>query len=158
MPLDRFLIAPLNSGWQNDVRPWLVPDDAYAQLRNAYAFRSRIRKRVGSVLMQGTTPPTPGYEQLQSRLRMLIGVTVADAFAGGAGTVPGTIAIGQMISCGDNIFTVSALGAPANLLRTDGSAGAATLNTATGAINLVNIGGASPVANGTSVYFYHPRS
>ena len=78
----RFLIAPYQSGVQTNLKPWLIPDDALAQLTNAYVYRGRVRKRFGSVLLQGSTP-TEGYEQLQSRLRINIGMTNATTIPGG---------------------------------------------------------------------------
>ena len=35
--MDRFLIAPFNSGLQKNLKPWLIPDDAFEQLINAFA-------------------------------------------------------------------------------------------------------------------------
>jgi len=34
MPLDQFLVAPLTDGLQTDVEPWLLPEQAYARLKN----------------------------------------------------------------------------------------------------------------------------
>ena len=44
---DRFFIAPYdqNSGLQTNVKPWLIPDEAFSELNNAYVFRGRVRKR-----------------------------------------------------------------------------------------------------------------
>lgn len=39
MAFDRFLIAPMQSGLQTNLRPWLIQDDAFSQLNNAYLFR-----------------------------------------------------------------------------------------------------------------------
>lgn len=148
MPMDRFLIAPLDKGLQNDLRPWLIPDEAYATLSNAYMFRSRVRKRFGSEFVFSSVMPAIGYEQTQSRLR----INVTTVMAGNAtGTVPGAVfAIGQMFSIGNNFYTVIATGAPANLLRSDGVVAVATYDTTNGNF-VIN---APPVANGTIVYFY----
>ena len=75
MAYDKFLIAPLNSGLETDRRPWLIPDEAFSRLRNAYNFRGRIRKRFGSELLQGSDAVDPSIEQLLSRLRINIGTT-----------------------------------------------------------------------------------
>lgn len=120
--MDRFLIAPINSGLQTDLRPWLIPDDAFTTLENAYVFRGRVRKRFGSVYT-GTTP-------LNSRL----GVQVGNTNGGGvlSGIVPGAIfKIGQAFSIGTQFYTVYQNGTPANMLNT--GAGTATFNTTTGA-------------------------
>ena len=138
MPFDRFLIAPLNSGLQTDLRPWLIMDDAFEYLQNAYSFRGRIRKRFGSQLM--------GMNQLQSRLRIGLGTT--NGSGNFSGTVPGIIfGIGQLFSIGTEIFTVYQPGTPAALLDT-GAATVATYNTTTGALVIT---GATAT---TEVYFY----
>lgn len=141
MPYDRFMIAPLNTGLQNDLKPWLIPEDAFETLNNAYVFRGRIRKRFGSRLMNGATPLTT--QQLTSRLRINIGTTDG---AGNFGpfVVPGTVwKIGQLFSVSTGMFTVfQANGA---MLATTGSG---TFNTATGTVTIT---GAAAL---TSVYFY----
>ena len=71
MPMDRFLIAPMNSGLQTNLAPWLIPDEAFAQLNNAYCFRGRIRKRFGSMYMGVATGDEP--QALSSRLAVSIG-------------------------------------------------------------------------------------
>lgn len=102
--IDRFLIAPINSGLQNDVKPWLIADDAFDLLKNVYPFRGRIKKRFGSRLMNPNASGTQA--QLYSRLRIKVGTT------DGAGAfpqtlMPGTIfEEGQMFSIGTEIFTV----------------------------------------------------
>lgn len=142
---DKFLIAPLNSGVHDNVKPWLIPDDAFQLLRNAYVFRGRVRKRFGARLMKSTTTPTDGYESLVSRLRIRVATT--DGAGAASGTVPGSkFQVGQMFSIGDQIYTVNAAGVPANMLNT--GAGTGTYNTTTGAY--VFAGAAAT----TAVYFY----
>lgn len=145
--MDRFLIAPLDKGLQTDTRPWLVPDEAFARFNNAYTFRSRVRKRFGANFMQGTTPPSAGYEQIQSRLRINIGTT--DGAGNLAGFVPGTkFKIGQMFSIGENLFTVNLAGAVQPMLKTNPAVVTATYSTTNGAYNFV---GAAAL---TAAYFY----
>lgn len=133
---DRFLVAPINSGLQNDIKPWLIPDDAFEQLNNAYVFRGRVRKRFGSDLM--------GLTQLVSRLRVQVGTT--DGAGNLAGNVPGLIyKIGQLFSIGNSLFTVTTAGNPANLLRSDGLVAVATYSTTTGAFNIQGSLAATPV-------------
>lgn len=143
MAYDRFLIAPINTGLENDLKPWLIPDDAFETLENAYVFRGRVRKRFGSRFMGATG----GVQaQLSSRLSINIGST------NGAGnlsvTVPGSIfKVGQLFSIGSEILTVAVVGTPAVLLTT-GSSATHTYNTSTGAFVVT---GASI---NTIVYFY----
>lgn len=140
MAIDRFLIGYTdnNSGLETDVKPWLIADNAFARLENAYIFRGRVRRRMGSILM--------GSSQLESRLRGSLGLT--DGAGAASGTVPGTVyAVGQIFSIGEDIFTVNATGTPATLLSTN-PAITVTYNTSTGAYTVVG----APTA--TAVYFY----
>lgn len=146
MGYDRFLIAPLNSGLEADKRPWLIPDEAFAKLRNAYNFRGRIRKRFGAQLLQGSDSVDPSVAQLLSRLRVQIDTT--DGAGNVATVVPGAIfKVGQLFSIGDEIFTVVVTGTPGIMLTT-GTATVHTYDTTTGA---VVINGAAAL---TPVFFY----
>ncbi len=143
MAYDRFLIAPLNTGYETDLRPWLIPDDAFAYLQNAYVFRGRVRKRFGSRLMGIGSGVS---QQLFSRLSINIGTT------DGAGhisvTVPGIVfAVGQQFSIATEIFTVSVTGTPGIMLDT-GASTVHTYNTTNGALVIT---GAPPL---TDVYFF----
>ncbi len=142
---DRFYIGMLdNSASLNTyLKPYALPDNAFASLNNAYVFRGRVRKRFGARLLRGTTPPATGYEQLQSRLRINLGNTDG-AGAFGPSTVPGAVfEIGQAFSVGSQIFTVYQNGA---LLSTGTATG--TYNTATGSVTIAG------AAAATAVYFY----
>lgn len=140
---DRFMIAPLNGGLQKDTRPWLIPDDAFEELTNAYVFRGRVRKRFGSYLMNGSV--SAAVAPLYSRLRIEVGTT--NGAGALSGTVPGAIfEVGQMFSVGDNMFTVYQTGTPAAMKVT--GAGSGTFNTTTGAFAITG------AAAATDVFFY----
>jgi hypothetical protein len=112
--VDRLYIGQLDGkGLDTSLKPFATPDNAFAQLNNAYIFRGRVRKRFGSRLLQGTDPQIPGMEQIQSRLKMTIGTTDgAGAFPAAPFTVPGTVfEIGQSFSVGSVLFTVYQNGA-----------------------------------------------
>jgi len=146
MAYDRFLIAAFQDGWRSDLKPWLIPDEAFAELNNAYVFRGRIRKRFGSELM-GYGYSSSQTQQLFSRLRINIDTT--DGSGDTSGTVPGNIfGIGQLFSIGDSIYTVYQTGTPAAMLSTDGTTIIASYNTSTGAYNFVG----API--NTDVWFY----
>ncbi len=141
--MDRFLIAPLNTGLQTDLRAWLIMDDAFSQLNNVYVFRGRLRKRFGSTLM-GTGWSSLVTAPLFSRLRVQVGTIGAPI-----SPVPGDeFNIGQMFSAGDQMFTVYQLGAPAAMLST--GPGTGTFNTTTGAFALAGTG----LAAGTPIWWY----
>ena len=146
MAADRFFIAPFDkeSGEQTNVKPWLIPDEAFAELTNAYVFRGRVRKRFGSRWL--------GNDQLSSRFRINVGTT--DGGGNLAASVPvsggapiATPAIGQMFSIGAEVFTVNVLGNPANLLIS-GATVAATFDTTTGAFSFTG------ATINTIVYYY----
>ncbi len=151
MAFDRFLIAPSETGLDTSMRPWLIPDDAFAQLENAYVFRGRVRKRFGSFLM-GSGGAVFNLNQLLSRLRIALpggaAVGITDAGGNATGTVPGAIfKQGQLFSIGTEIFTVQATGTPVVMLTT-GTSTTHTYNTTTGAYVFT---GATAL---TQIYFY----
>jgi len=149
MAFDRFMIAPIAGGLQKDVKPWLISNDAFEQLNNAYIFRGRVRKRFGSSLMnQGVAVEVA---QLSSRLRIALtggaAVGITDGAGNATGTVPGILfKVGQLFSIGTQIFTVSVTGAPGAMLNT--GIGTGTYNTTTG---VYVFAGATPL---TQIYFY----
>ena len=134
MPQDRFLIAPFNSGFQTNLKPFLIPDDAFAELKNAYVFRGRVTKRFGSMLTGFS------FSDLQLSARLSIQVSTV---ASGVGTVPGTGAIGQLFSAGTQTFTVWQT---TGSMLTSGP-GAGTFDTTTGAFVITGTGlpGATPI-------------
>lgn len=152
MKFDRFLIAPINSGLETDVRPWQIMDDAFSELQNAYVFRGRVRKRFGSILMGTTGSP------LNSRLRASlvaggagIGITTAGgAAAGNVRTILGDatlpLAVGQMFSIGTQVYTViSSAAGPQAMLASQGSG---TFNITNGDFTITG----GPVL--TTIFFY----
>ena len=73
MKIDKFLIAPIKSGQQTNVKPWLIMDDAFENLQNAYTWRGTVRKRFGTNLMNESKAAP--FDQLFSRFRINIGMT-----------------------------------------------------------------------------------
>ena len=151
---DRFYIGLTgnDTGIDSSLKPFLIPDAAFQTLNNAYVFRGRVRKRFGSRLMEGTTPPVYGYEQLQSRLRINLGVLTSgqsyniDTILGTSGIT----ALGQMFSSGNQMFTINTLGAAAVLLTTGSGASLITgvIDTSTGDFTFT---GTMPLA-----FFFYP--
>lgn len=144
MPSQRFLIAPLVSGTQSNVKPWLITDEAFESMRNMYTWRGSVKKRVGARVMNATQDPP--FDQLFTRLRVNVRTTSAGGIA--AFFVPGTIfKVGQMFSIADELFTVNFAGTPAVMLDT-GAAVTKTFDTTTGAFSFVG------VAPFTTVFYY----
>jgi len=132
------------TGLETDLKPWIIPDDAFAQLNNSYVFRGRVRKRFGSYLMNGSV--NDAVAQQHSRLRINIGVTP------GPINIPGTatqLQIGQMFSVGDDMFTIWQLGAGVTTLSTNPLIVAVIDSTVNP--NTVTFVGAVPA---TAVYYY----
>lgn len=104
MPLERFTIAPINSGLETNKEPFLIPEDAFDVLENAYVFRGRVRSRYGTrpVSITGNDQ----QQNLKSRLRIKIGETDNDGNIEDA-SVPLPIAAGQIFSVGDFTITVT---------------------------------------------------
>lgn len=144
MPLDRFMIAPIQGGLETDVKPWLIPEDSMARLNNAYIFRGRIRKRFGSRWMNSAASSTVG--QLSSRVRINLGNTPGPLNLPNGMT---QLKIGQMFSVGDDMFTVWQLGAAATTLSTNAGA-TATINSTSNPNTVVFTG--EPAA--TPVWYY----
>lgn len=146
---DRFFIAPYdtNSGLQTDVKPWLIPDQAFSELNNAYVFRGRVRKRFGSKWLAD--------DKLGTRLRIQVGVTAGGSLAGNVRTINADAgmptAVGQAFSAGTIFFTVfNPAAGVQQMKRSDGLGAAATYNLGTSAFNITGTG----LPNGTPVYFY----
>ena len=152
MAQDRFLIAPMTEGRRADVKPFLIPDEAYAELNNVYNFRGYIRKRFGARPLN--TSIALEYQQLYTRLRHALpgGANVGITTAGGnaAGVIPGAGAggaEGQIFSIGNQIFTIYDIITP-GAVAMFATGGAGTFNIATGAYAFV---GCTP---NTQIYWY----
>jgi len=135
MAFDKFLLAPITDGVREDVKPWLIPDRAFEKLSNAYNFRGRIKKRVGS--------RNVGDIDIKPSTRLRIKLSAA------SGTVPlgsSVASVGQMFSIGEHTLTANIAGNPALLLSSGGGL-SGTYDTTTGAY-VINGAGA------TDIYFY----
>ncbi len=145
--MDRFLIAPFDTGLETYLRPWLIPDQAFATLQNAYVWRGRVRKRFGAQLM-GSAVFGSQTAPLLSRLRINIGTVAAHTIPGDASQLK----IGQAFSVGSDIFTVYQLGAGVLTLSTNPAA-TATINSTTNPNTVVFTG--EPAG---SVVWYYPAN
>lgn len=152
MPQKAFFIGPYDKGLQRDVKPWMISDNAFEELRNAYVWRGRVKKRIGSKFLESTVF-TQATLQFGSRLRIAItggaGFGITDGFGDAASAVPGAVgAVGQMFSIGTTFYTVTTAGPGAQpMLRTDGTT-TATFDTTNG--NFVFVG--APAT--TQIYWY----
>lgn len=132
-----FAIVNLRDGERKDITPFLVENDAFPVLENAYLFRGRIQRRsCFSKLGSGN-----------SRLRWQIGVTAASPFTFTLADIPITTTIAQF-SIGTVFFTDPGGASPVTLLSTDPAYGG-TLNRATGVVTLT-----FPGIGATAVFYY----
>ena len=151
MAYDRFMIAPYDTGLKLDTKPWMSPENAFERLDNAYTWRGRVRKRVGSHVMNEAVDITE--QQYYTRLRqqstpILVGTTSpAGALAG---IVPGgRYGLNQWFTIGAVTFTVtSALAGAQPMTRNPAGGTTHTFNIGTGAYNFTG------EAINTPVYFY----
>lgn len=156
MAFDRFLIAPINTGLQKDLPQWLLTEDAYYRLENAYIWRGRIRKRFGSKYMTNGGGTQNFTEQFNTRLRVQVGTWPnANLFTA---TVPGSVgAVGQSFTVQANptndMFTVYLPGN--NLMYSTNTTVGVTggFNAPAGIVALNYTPGTRP-ATGTPVYWY----
>ena len=145
MALDQFMIAPYTSGLNKSVRPFLIPDDAFSNLRNAYVYRGRVRKRFGSRLISASS-------SLSTELTVKIGTT------DGSGNISGTVPIydsgtlGVSFTIGTDTFTVLSLGTPAIMTTNSGTATVYTFYTSGANIAQFDIQGSFAATN----VFYTP--
>lgn len=140
---DLFPIVPMDSGMESNVKPFLIADGAYETLSNVYLWRSRLRKRFGSTLLNTTV--AIAQQPLLSRFRIQV-ATLMGGTTGFLATPFATGNLGQMFSIGDQVFTVwQTVG---SMLNT--STGTALFDTTTGIFDFVTI----PQPDGTPVYWY----
>jgi len=110
MKFQKFLIGynDSNASLQTDLRPWLISDNAFESLQNAYVFRGRVRKRFGAKFLNEGVSASIAH--LYSRLRISLGNSVGTVFNGfvpldGATPIV-TPAIGQAFSVTKNLNDV----------------------------------------------------
>ena len=150
MAYDRFLIAPFDSGLDKSGSKWLIPEDAYTRLNNAWIYRGKLYKRPGSRYTSGTV--------LTSRLRIDLGYLgagkgITDPATGDANSfVPGAKGkIGQMFSVGNYYYTVINATAGLQDMLSTGGATTAQFDCDNGEFKFI---GATPSAH----VFYYPAN
>ncbi len=145
MPYDRFLIAPYSEGLVSALEPWLIPDEAFTILQNAYVWRGRVRKRFGGELM-GNGATSSMTEPLKSRFRIPIptpltlagGINVGITTSAGNATNPALpipwprFKVGSSFIINNWHYYVTALGSPAALTLEAVAPGDGIFDTTTG--------------------------
>lgn len=142
--MDKFYIGfnDNQGGLQTNLKPFLINDNAFQTLKNAYVYRGRVRKRFGSQWM--------GESQRSSRLRFQ--VDTADGTGTKVINYPAGIEveIGQMISINEDLFTIYQIGVADPLLSTNTDWSAEI----TSSTSITFTFGGTPPINGTIIYVY----
>ena len=128
------MIAPYRSGLKKSEKPFLILDDAFQTIENAYVWRERVKKRLGiklvnrlrRVLTGQALGNTDGSGNFSGNIFTILGL---DTAAPNAGIELGSVTI----TVGAQIFNEP--GTPNGLLS-NGAAGTGTINYATGGLTL----------------------
>ena len=128
-PLQQILISGSNSGLRLNQKPFMIPDDAFSVLENAYVWRDQVKKREGLELLGrlqrkftgSALGNTDGAGNFSGNLKVIFSLEADSVIADGSITV----------TVGAQIFTETTNG---NL--TNGGSGTGTINYITGAITL----------------------
>lgn len=140
MPDQPFLIAAPRIGLERDLEPWLLPNDAYPQIEDAYLWRGRIKKRQGYRVLgrlQLTVATVPAGPNVNTITFTVPGVSI---------TTPLTPKQSQF-TFGGVIYMDNGAGA---FIFTAGGA-ASSINYNTGVVTL-NLTGTTPA--GSNVIFF----
>jgi hypothetical protein len=139
-----FLIANPRVGQETDIQPWILPNDAFPELLNAYLYRGVIRKKGGTELLGRLGVRQDSYP-FSSTLVVRSGAP--QTYAGNTLTAP--IEPGSLIiTDGVTTFTDNGLNVMA---VTAGSGNAGTINYTTGAYS-VTFTAANNSASVTATY------
>ncbi len=128
-PLEQVLISGSGSGLRLNQKPFMIPDDAFSVLENAYVWRDQVKKREGLDLLgrlrrSFTAQPlgnTDGAGNFSGDLKAIFTLEASSEIA------PGSISV----TIGAQIFTETTDGNLSN-----GAGGTGTIDYLTGAITL----------------------
>lgn len=154
MSFKPFLIAPMVTGLEKDKESWLLPNDAFPELTDAYLYQGRIHRRIGNMqlgrLRMEIDPMAPRALGNTAASPFIIANVFATLGLGPyASIVPGTIAVNIAAPVGPSTYleTVALDGT-----LTDG-VNTGTINYTTGALSL-NHGAGGPSAVTISFAYY----
>jgi hypothetical protein len=153
MALQRFLIAPYQSGLDDEIEPWLLPQDAFTELNNGYIYRGALQNRQG--FSQFAVGGRGAVEQCDSRIiDASTAIDGAPITTDGAGATSFTLT-NEPIRENDLVITVGL-----ETITDDGLGILTGTIAATGTVNYVTgavaIAGATPATAVTVTYNYFP--
>lgn len=149
---EKIVVGPINKGLRNDRTPFVINNDSFPTLINAYQWRGRVKRKRGTSLLGR-------LQRYFNSSSTAYSSTSTMALVGGAGNiltgfslqingniVPGSVTIFDTVS-GDTYTDLTLDG-----VLTGAPAGTGTINYATGAITIV--GGAAHTI--TAIFLYYP--
>lgn len=148
-------IGPYQIGVKQNVKPFMIPDEAFPNIQNAFVWRGRVQRKAGYVLLgrlrrvltAQALGNTDGAGVLSANL-----LTIAQLIDAGAVLAPGSIVI-TVAGAPPQVFTEPAT--PNGTLVGSPGTGTGTINYLTGAIT-INTNPALPAAAVTATFGYYP--
>lgn len=151
---DRLVISNFKTGLETDRTAFIINNDAFPTLENAYIWRGRMLRKRGTTLLgrleidltSQTLGNTSGTGSFTGNIISILGI---NSIAAGAAIIPGTISI----TVGGQTFTENM---PINGTLTNGTGGTGTIVYATGVLTLQT----DPVLMATPVvisFGYYPN-
>jgi hypothetical protein len=149
----KLFIGPYKTGLERDLEPWLLPEEAFPTLEDAYVWRSRVRKKPG-VSILGRLHLTPTLPE--AKANVATGAVTYAAVITNTPVSPGTVTI--------------VIGTPAPMTFTDNGNGTLTSATVVGNFGVINyesgaftltfnpaLPGGGPFAVNVTAYRHLPR-
>jgi len=156
----KLVVGPVNKGLKNDRLPFVIDNDSFPSLINAYQWRGRIKRKRGTSLLNrlqrfwnslstsyntGATTITLGNDGLGNGIGNLFTGFTGFTFQPNASIVPSTVTIN------DETAAVTYTDPTANGILVGTPAGSGTINYVTGAILIT--GAAGDVIDANFVYY-----
>jgi hypothetical protein len=150
----KMYIGPYQSGLQKNVEPFMLPEEAFTQLEDAYVWRGRVKKKDGYTFL-GRLHLSPTLPEALANVNT--GATTYTATLANAPVSPGTVVIvistpGPMTFTDNGNGTLTSLTATANYGTIDYESGTFTLNFDPA------LPGGGPFAVNATAYRYLTRS
>lgn len=148
---EKIIVGPVNKGLRNDVTPFVIDNDSFPILFNAYQWRGRIKRKRGTNLLNRLKrffdSANPSYGSITS-FNLVAGagnILTAFGLEANGNIVPGSVTLTD--STAGNTYTDNSLG-----ILTGVPGGTGTINYATGAITIS--GGGADTINTVSFNYY----